>query len=633
MISSPATTVLIVDDDEAKRHAISKILRRGGYTIREVATGLEALRAATDRPDLIVLDVKLPDLSGFEVCRRIKSDPATAAIPVLHISTTFVDIEDRVQGLEGGADGYLTDVLEPVELLATVKALLRARQAEEAAQISSRQWQFTFDAINDGVILLDRSGRIIQVNQAVEGIFAKVWGEFPGMMIQDLLGISAEEGRDQLAVTMETGRRWVVEVTQGEKGLRITIDPIRSPEGAAMGGLCIVSDFTDRRRMEDELRRRAEDLAEADRRKDEFLAMLAHELRNPLAPIRNALEILRLDRADPRELEEARAIAERQVVHMARLLDDLLDVSRFTRGHVQIVSEPVELGQVLRQAIEVSRPLIEEGGHEFATRFPDEPVWVEGDRTRLAQVVSNLLNNAAKYTDRGGHIALDAAREGDEAVIRVRDDGIGLSDEMLPRVFDLFAQDDRSLDRSRGGLGIGLTMVRSLVRLHRGSVDVKSEGLGTGAEFIVRLPVMSVSRAGPSSASSGNGPTPSRALRVLVVDDSEDSARSLARIIRHWGHETVVAHDGHTAIASAASTPFDAVVLDIGLPGMDGYQVAKALRSQQGPAQSLIIALTGYGQEEDLLRSRDAGFDHHLVKPVSLEKLKNLLGVVSGEPA
>lgn len=628
MGGQPLTTVLIVDDDESKRHAISKILRRGGYEIREVATGAEALRAATERPDLIVLDVKLPDLSGFEVCRRIKSDPATATIPVLHISTTYVDLDDRVQGLEGGADGYLTDVLEPIELLATVKALLRARKAEEAAQISSRQWQFTFDAINDGVILLDRAGKIIQVNQAVEAIFERPWDQFPGMMIQDLLQPLPGDAPIPVATVMATGRRWVVELAHGDRGLRVAMDPIHAPGGgAAIGGLCIVSDVTDRKRMEQELRRRADDLAEADRRKDEFLAMLAHELRNPLAPIRNALEVIRLSRDRPDESEEARAIAERQVVHMARLLDDLLDVSRFTRGHVQIATSPVPLRAVLDRAIEVSRPLIEEGGHELSVAYPAEPVWVAGDETRLAQVVSNLLNNAAKYTERGGHIGLRAARERDEAVIRVQDDGIGLSDEMLPRVFDLFAQDDRSLDRSRGGLGIGLTMVRNLVRLHGGEVDVRSAGLGKGAEFTVRLPVLSPAPTAPPPASHGEA-RQARPLRVLVVDDSEDSARSLSRVIRHWGHATMLAHDGPSAIESAASGRFDAILLDIGLPGMDGYRVAESLRARTDVVQPLLIALTGYGQEQDLARSHAAGFDHHLVKPVDLERLKGLLGEV-----
>ena len=500
-------TVLIIDDDQAKRHAVAKILRKAGYLIREGENGADALRLAAERPALIILDVKLPDVSGFEVCQRIKQDPATAAIPVLHISTTFVDIEDRIHGLEGGADGYLTDVLEPLELVATVKALLRARKAEEAAQISTKQWQVTFDAINDGVVLLDRDGRAVQVNSAMEGMLGKSWNDLSGQEIHDLLSIPPVREDSPFLRMLDSGRREAVDLTLGDRWVRVTIDPLRDAAGDLKGGLCIASDITDRRRLEEELRRRAEELAAADRRKDEFLAMLAHELRNPLAPISNALEAIRLARNNATATEEALNIARRQIGHMARLLDDLLDVSRFTRGKVHLRKVPVDLTTILRQAVETSRPLIEKSGHELLTSFPTEPVWLDGDPTRLAQIVANLLNNAAKYTDRGGRIVLAADREGDQAVVRVRDSGIGLSAEMLPRVFDLFAQADRSLDRSQGGLGIGLTLVRSLVQLHDGSVSVESGGPGQGSEFIVRLPT------------SAHTPFDAQSIRGLLIRD------------------------------------------------------------------------------------------------------------------
>ena len=498
MAGQSPDTVLIIDDDEAKRHAIAKILRRAGYFIREGETGADALLLAGEKPALIILDVKLPDVSGFEVCRRIKEDPATAAIPVLHISTTFVDLEDRVAGLEGGADGYLTDVLEPLELLATVKALLRTRMAEEAAQLSTKQWQVTFDAINDGVVLLDRDGRAVQINSAMEGMLGMPWSDLSGKDIHDILSVSAAPEESPFLRMLATGRREAVERRMGERWLRVTIDPIRDAGGDLKGGLCIASDITDRRRLEEALRRRAEELAAADMRKDEFLAMLAHELRNPLAPIANALEAIRLARDNAAKTNEALNIARRQIAHMTHLLDDLLDVSRFTRGNVQLRKIPVDLITILTQAVETSRPLIEASGHELSTSYPAEPVWLECDPTRLTQVVANLLNNAAKYTDRGGRIALAAEREGDEAVVRVRDNGMGLSAEMLPRVFDLFAQEDRSLDRSQGGLGIGLTLVRSLVQFHDGSVSVESRGPGQGSEFIVRLPVLSDSHRRPA---------------------------------------------------------------------------------------------------------------------------------------
>jgi PAS domain S-box-containing protein len=627
MAGSPTETVLVIDDDAAKRHSIVKILRKAGYAIREGETGSDALRLAAEKPILIILDVKLPDMSGFEVCRRIKEDAATAAIPVLHISTTFVDIEDRIQGLEGGADGYLTDVLEPLELIATVKALLRARRAEEAAQISSRQWQVTFDAISDGVVLLEHQGRVIQANAAMERILGRSWDAISGHPIHDLLAVPSDLESSPFLRMLETGQREAVESTSGDRWLRVTIDPIRDASGVVKGALCIASDITDRRRLEEELRRRAEELAVADRRKDEFLAMLAHELRNPLAPIANALESMRLDRSDPVATEEALAIAGRQVVHMARLLDDLLDVSRFTRGNIQLRKVPVNLTSILEQAIETSRPFIQAGNHQLTTSFPTTPIWVEGDSTRLAQVVANLLNNAAKYTDQGGQINLSAVREGDEAVIRVRDNGIGLSSEMLPRVFDLFAQEDRSLDRSQGGLGIGLTLVRSLVHLHGGTIQAQSEGPNLGCEFTIRLPASLTSPTARPRPEIVSNPAKvaHRSVRILVVDDSQDSARSLARVLKLWGHETRVAHDGPGAIEAIDSGTFDVIFLDIGLPGMSGYQVGELIRDRFGPGRPVLIALTGYGQEEDLSRSRSVGFDNHLIKPVDLDQVKAIL--------
>jgi CheY-like chemotaxis protein/anti-sigma regulatory factor (Ser/Thr protein kinase) len=286
----------------------------------------------------------------------------------------------------------------------------------------------------------------------------------------------------------------------------------------------------------------------------------------------------------------------------------------------------MDLIPVLEQAIETSRPAIEAGGHRLVTSFPDSPVWLQGDPIRLVQVIANLLNNAAKYTDHGGFIALTATREGDEASIRVEDNGVGLSPEILPRVFDLFSQEDRSLDRSQGGLGIGLTLVKSLVHLHGGTVIAESQGANQGSVFTLRLPVLSTPLAvnRPETASRPTV-TPNRRLRVLIVDDSQDSARSLARVLKLWGHETRVAHDGQTALDSIVSESFDVIFLDIGLPGMNGYQVGELIRERHGMAGPLIVALTGYGQEEDLSRSRSAGFDDHLVKPVNLDRVKELL--------
>jgi CheY-like chemotaxis protein/two-component sensor histidine kinase len=375
--------------------------------------------------------------------------------------------------------------------------------------------------------------------------------------------------------------------------------------------------------MEEELRRRAEELAYADRRKDEFLAMLAHELRNPLAPILNCLGLIRQQGPEGQDRGPSLEIAERQVRHMARLLDDLLDVSRFTQGKIQLQKSPVEFSSVVAHAVEMSRPLIEAKKHRLVLDLPAESIWVQGDPTRLEQAVANLLNNAAKYTEPGGMITVAVENGGGELVMRVTDTGIGLSEDMVTRVFDMFAQADLTLDRSQGGLGLGLTLVRSLIELHGGMVSARSPGLGMGSEFTVRLPA-TPPPSGLRSAPTVPRPTDER-LRILVVDDHIDSATSLVRLLNSWGHKASVAHDGPTAIETVSAGTYDVVLLDIGLPGMSGYDVAAQLRGRPGGDRLVLIALTGYGQQQDLRRSEYVGFDHHLVKPVTPDTLQVLL--------
>ncbi len=453
MIDRPEVLILLVDDDEAKRYSVAKILLRAGFSVKEAATGSEALQLAALRPDLVILDVRLPDLDGFEVCRRIKSDPATRAIPVLHVSSTFVDIEDKIQGLESGADGYLTSVAEPLELVATVRALLRARRAEDAAHLTSRQWQTTFDAISDGVMLLDSQGKIVQVNRILERMVGQPWTDLLGKDLPALLGAPSDAQRTLFAMMLDSGSRETREVSLGENWLRVSVNPIHDSHHVIKGALCLVSDITNQKRLEVQLIRQAKRLQEADRRKDEFLAMLAHELRSPLAPLSNALEILALPQAEPAEITDALKIARRQIQHMARLLEDLLDVSRITRGKVELRKQVVGFESIVAHAVETSRPMIEANQHLLTVSIPSEPIPVEGDPTRLEQVIANLLNNAAKYTEAQGRISVSLAREADRAVLKVRDTGIGISREMQAHIFDLFVQADQSLDRRRAGWG------------------------------------------------------------------------------------------------------------------------------------------------------------------------------------
>ena len=371
------------------------------------------------------------------------------------------------------------------------------------------------------------------------------------------------------------------------------------------------------------------EVKDADRRKDDFLAMLAHELRNPLAPIRSGLDLLDMEGVDAATSAWARGLMKQQIHHLVRLVDDLLDVSRIMRGKVQLRKERISLADAVQRGIETARPLIELQHHELHVELPLLPVWIEADPVRIAQVVANLLNNAAKYNDKPGHITLTCESHGDQAVLRVRDDGIGIEKELLPRVFGLFTQADRSIGRSQGGLGIGLTLVRSLVEMHDGSVEARSEGPGMGSEFIVRLPVMAAepeaasppARPGITSRHNGHGPH----HRVLVVDDNAAAAQILSEIAARLHHEVRVAYTGETALEMAGNYLPDIIFLDIGLPGINGYQVAEQLRRQPEFSRTLLVAVTGYGREDDRRRSREAGFNHHLVKPVAPDALYELL--------
>jgi signal transduction histidine kinase/ActR/RegA family two-component response regulator len=379
-------------------------------------------------------------------------------------------------------------------------------------------------------------------------------------------------------------------------------------------------------------KRSEEALRDADQRKDEFLAILAHELRNPLAPIRNSVQILRLTSPNDSAAERVAEVMDRQVNHMVRLVDDLLEVARISRGKIELRKEPVEVAAVVRSAVETSRPLIEAGGHRLALAIPPEPLTLEGDFVRLTQVVANLLNNAAKYSDPGGQIWLTVWRQGDGAAISVRDTGRGIPPDVLPRVFELFMQIDRQPSRTQGGLGIGLTLVKSLVELHGGSVEAHSEGAGRGSEFVVRLPLSAAARAHASTRAASPSPILA-SRRVLVVDDNRDAAESLDTLLKLLGADTRVAYSGAEALKALATYEPAVVLLDIGMPGMDGHEVARRIRQRPESRDVTLIALTGWGQEEDRDRSQLAGFDYHLIKPADIDALQKLLVSLEDRPA
>ncbi len=392
----------------------------------------------------------------------------------------------------------------------------------------------------------------------------------------------------------------------------------------ALTGMILAAVVAERRHAAESLQESEERLRDSDRRKDEFLAMLAHELRNPLAPIRNAVEIIRRAGADADQLAWARDLVERQVKHLARLTDDLLDVSRITRGKVRLVKEPVDVATVVARAVEASQPWIAGRGHDLSTTLPSEPLHMEADVIRMAQVLGNLLNNAAKFTPPGGTIHLSVAREGNEVVFRVKDNGAGIRPEMLTHIFDMFVQGDSSLNRTQEGLGLGLTLVRSLVEMHGGAVAATSAGLGQGSEFVVRMPLC---RTAGNVVSIQRQPSAGGAAvrRVLVVDDNRDAAESLSQLLKMKGHDVRAVFDGPTALDAARSFHPDVILLDIGLPRMDGYEVARRLRDQPELSHTCLVALTGYGRDEDRRRSEQAGFDFHLVKPVEPTVLQEML--------
>jgi CheY-like chemotaxis protein len=395
----------------------------------------------------------------------------------------------------------------------------------------------------------------------------------------------------------------------------------------------VSQDVSQRRQMEDDLRRLAADLSEADRRKDEFLATLAHELRNPLAPIRNALQVLRLaPSAD--DAERARTVMQRQLEQMVRLVDDLLDVSRITRGKLELRRQSVPLSAVIADAVETSKPMIDHFGHTLTVSLPPQPVIIDADRTRLAQVFSNLLNNSAKYMDRGGHIRLTGELQGDQVVVSVSDSGIGIEPGKLTSIFEMFAQVDDSLKRAQGGLGIGLTLVKRLVEMHGGEITARSEGLGRGAEFIVRLPIAAEASAPQPADHEPMSVVAGSPLRILIVDDNRDNADSLAMLLQMLGNDTRTAYDGEAGVLAAREFRPEVMLLDIGLPKLNGYEACRQIRELSGGAEIVLVAVTGWGQEDDRRCSREAGFDHHLVKPVKPQDLTELLSELrNGRPS
>jgi PAS domain S-box-containing protein len=514
------------------------------------------------------------------------------------------------------------------------------KRAEEELRQAELRMRSVLDHVVDGIITIDESGSIQSFNPAAERLFGYRRDEVIGQNVKLLMPEPYHGQHDAyLRNYLSTGQAKIIGIGREVTGKRkngsdfpMELAVSQFALGSQRFFTGIVRDITERKHMQDQLQQRVDELAQADRRKNEFLAMLAHELRNPLAPLRNSLHILRMTATEEPAARRMHEMMERQVNQMVRLVDDLLEVSRITSGKIELRAERIEIAAVLRSAHETIAPLIDACGHQLAISLPPEPLTVIADPVRLSQVIANLLNNAAKYTPPAGQIWLTAAHQEGEVTISVRDSGIGIPSAMLPEVFQMFAQGDKDHKRSQGGLGIGLALAKHLVEMHGGRIEARSAGAGQGSEFVIRLPlaIPQPSRLDDPSRNDSEYRAATRS-RVLVVDDNHDAASSLAMLLRMLGNEVETANDGLAALESLESFRPSVVLLDLGMPGMSGFEVAEHAQMRLTGSKPVFVALTGWGQEDDRRRTREAGFQHHLVKPVELSALQALLSQIEAE--
>ena len=556
--------ILLVDDQPARLLTYQSILGDLGQNLVLAHSGTEALdKLMRDEFAVVLLDVSMPEMDGFEAAGLIHAHPRFEKTPIIFVTGIHVSELDRLRGYKAGAVDYVAIPVVPEILRSKVAVLVELFCKRRELRELNR-------------VLANANKQLAEAN----------------------LTLQAEKTRELEALNT-TLQRANTELERANRSLQ--------------------SEVAERARAEQALQ-------EADRNKDEFLAMLAHELRNPLAPILNALQLMRMQPSAV-QLQWAQEVIQRQLASLTRLVDDLLDVSRITRGKITLTREPMEVATLITRAVETIQPLVQERDHELILQVAPGSLRVSGDPTRLTQALGNVLGNAAKYTDRCGRIELLCARHGSDVEIRVRDNGIGIPAELLPRIFDLFTQLERTSDYSSSGLGIGLALVRRIVEMHGGSVTAHSAGAGGGSEFVMRLPLITdaAARTEEHAEVPRSRAVPAVARRILLADDNADALESLATVLRLRGHEVYSAPNGAIALETAARHMPEVALLDIGMPLVDGYEVARRIRAQEWGKSVTLVALTGWGQESDRRRSREAGFDTHLVKPLDLDRLTALL--------
>ena len=617
----------VVLDNSLRIHTANAAFYRDFHVSREETEGRFVYDLGNGQWDIPKLRTLLPQVLN-------NSHP----VEEFEVQHTFPAIGRRAMLLN--ARRFPPESNDPALVLLAIEDITDRRQAEAAMEHSEIRYRRLFQTAKDGILILDAdTGKVIDANPFMTVLLGYSHEEFLGKELWEI-GLFRDIAESQAAYRELQEKRYVRYENlplESRGGQKVEVEFVSNvyDENQQQVVQCNVRDITERSRLKRLTQEQAATLTDLDHRKDEFLAMLSHELRNPLAPILNAALLLRLHSNRNRlqgienpVLQQSATIIERQVGQLTRIVDDLLEVSRITTGRIQLHQERIALGAVVENAVATVRSLVDQRKHELTVSLPAPAIWLHADASRLEQVMVNLLTNATKYTDPGGQLWLTVEQVGEEAVVRVRDTGVGIAPEILPRIFDLFVQSERSLDRSQGGLGIGLALVQRLVELHGGTVEASSV-LGQGSDFIVRLPVAPPPEPQPSFPLTEKAQPTASSLRVLVVDDNVDTVTTLVMLVQESGHEARTAYDGAAVLEAALDYRPNVVLLDIGLPGLNGFEVAKQLRQQPALQNVILVAMTGYGQEGDRRRSREAGFNHHLIKPGDFGKVLQILATVS----